>query len=689
MRITLTIGMLLTLGTSTTDAGVCFSIDFHGLPIGEVAFPPNEQLTEGDIVHVALPVPYGIPGAGAEVAVMAWGNALSYTNLGFNLPGLPPAPGVANYMEVDALSHGHDYRLGDERGWWEQIAFSVDEFATGVPYGTGEPNVASEGRLGAQEAAADVFVTFSREIGRNLPIGLWPHGYSPATLLFDGDGATPPSSVAIPFPPPYGNDPHGLLLVEPSPPALGYVDAGSNLDALDVDAEDADAFPIYFSLDSSYWDPVELYDLSGSAHFQDPRWSGADVLMVSTSGGPATVYAAAARLGLDRHGIDTDDLDALILVENGKPGYQPSATIQPPFDWVHGSTDMLLFSVRRGSQVIGEYDCTGAYAIEEGDILAPPPMGSGPPCVLITGDNLGLSTRRSGLGNPADDIDGLDLAPDCNVNNRPDYWDIAYGWSEDVDGDGIPDECELERPIADPSGIEKSRYISFDPGIYTNPTAIRVGLVSLDGYPQFNGEYRWVGPPQAYPEENSAIPGLTFQGSYLLGEPYYQDWGSVGLLHVFSSDVVPGSEYEVAAIDIGGNINDPNDYSTPLAIRTARWGDIVAPFAGSGSVQPDFTDIAAEVQKFLANPGAPIKAQTQLTPNMPDPTGPINFKDIAADVSAFLGVPYWISTGIPGPYSVPSIVPSGYSCIVDSDCYPIGGERCVGGICYDGALRNH
>jgi hypothetical protein len=49
----------------------------------------------------------------------------------------------------------------------------------------------------------------------------------------------------------------------------------------------------------------------------------------------------------------------------------------------------------------------------------------------------------TGLGTPPIvDIGAYEFQPDCNGNGVPDYLDIAQGTSQDMDGDGVPDECE-------------------------------------------------------------------------------------------------------------------------------------------------------------------------------------------------------------------------------------------------------
>jgi len=41
-----------------------------------------------------------------------------------------------------------------------------------------------------------------------------------------------------------------------------------------------------------------------------------------------------------------------------------------------------------------------------------------------------------------DDYEALDEMPDCNANGVDDFIDINFGFSDDANGNGIPDECE-------------------------------------------------------------------------------------------------------------------------------------------------------------------------------------------------------------------------------------------------------
>jgi hypothetical protein len=174
---------------------------------------------------------------------------------------------------------------------------------------------------------------------------------------------------------------------------------------------------------------------------------GGDVLKVlaGVPGSTLMLYAPATTLGLDLHGpIDSDDLDALILRDNGDAVYQPSLV---PYDWTLGATDMLVFSVRRGSAVIGVPDSIFGVPIEPGDLLVPPVAGgNGNPGVFIAAERLGLRTARTHGVAHGDDLDAADVttAPcfDCNENGVEDSVDIATGASADTDGNGVPDECE-------------------------------------------------------------------------------------------------------------------------------------------------------------------------------------------------------------------------------------------------------
>jgi hypothetical protein len=197
----------------------------------------------------------------------------------------------------------------------------------------------------------------------------------------------------------------------------------------------------------------------------------------------------------------------------------------------------------------------------------------------------------------------------------------------------------------------------------------------------------WVGPPRAYPEEDTSDPSRTFLGAALQCEPYFRDWSTLGTVYVFGSDVVPDAEFDLHTIqDCATSLQAPQNFSARTRIRTGKWGDVVSLFEGDdpGAPQPDFIDVSAIVAKFMADPAAPIKAQAQLQPNIVFPARPIDFKDIAADVSAFIGTSYDGAVVTAG-CTCPSTVTCGATaCGNDLDC---SGGLCVDGFCADACGR--
>ncbi len=307
--------------------------------------------------------------------------------------------------------------------------FSVDEFAIGfaTPFA---PDVFSEGVFGPEfEAAGDVFTDLGTPVIPPLP----PFAIPPAnTGVVDGNGLPKTTGVAYP----------GFGVFEPLFPGVPP-DVGDNVDAYDeVVPGTTAAFPVYYSLDPPWPDPINGFPHWGTGPALG--FSSADVLVTPAPYAGPFPFAPAFLLGLDFFGFSSDDLDALALFENGTGVYEPSLV---PYDWVGGATDMLLFSVRRGSAVIGLPDSIFGLPIEPGDILTTPLAGGASPFpgIFIAAENLGLMARAG--ESFSDDIDALDvvLAPllDCNGNGMEDAVDIAFGTSTDINMNGIPDECEI------------------------------------------------------------------------------------------------------------------------------------------------------------------------------------------------------------------------------------------------------
>jgi hypothetical protein len=141
----------------------------------------------------------------------------------------------------------------------------------------------------------------------------------------------------------------------------------------------------------------------------------------------------------------------------------------------------------------------------------------------------------------------------------------------------------------------------------------------------------------------------TFKAATLQCNPFYSDWSGVGVLAVYDDAIVPGGTYELRAISDSCDPQQQASYSTPLAVVTVpRWGDVVTPFSPpSPTLQPDFGDISALVEKFRNLPNAPAMARADVYPSLPDQI--LDFSDIATVVDAFRGVAY----PFPGPTPCP------------------------------------
>lgn len=274
----------------------------------------------------------------------------------------------------------------------------------------------------------------------------------------------------------------------------------------------------------------------------------------------------------------------------------------------------------------------------------------------ITGD-----VTVTGFGTFDGDICGANLSP--GEDPLPPNIVVSFGPLGTICG--ITQGCSVAAPVdADPTGIDKNRFISFS-NPNTNETAIRVTLDSLyhpnpappSGVPDFScfeGQVRWVGPPGEFDEDHMGSP--TFIAAQLQTTAFYHDWSAlasefpganVTVVHVYGKEVIPDSTYSIQIFDQScspGLLVEAN-YSNPLPIDTVKWGDVVTPFGGSG--QPSFSDIGAVVDKFKADPSAPIKARALLRNDVPPVDSSVNFSDIADVVSGFKTIS--IATQYSGP----------------------------------------
>ncbi len=236
-------------------------------------------------------------------------------------------------------------------------------------------------------------------------------------------------------------------------------------------------------------------------------------------------------------------------------------------------------------------------------------------------------------------------------------WDSHYGegrlnaWKAMEGISCLLNASALEVAVSEPIPTAKSRAISFVPGNAGQMTALRVRMISLHhpsppyssgptiDYSALEGKFRWVGPPTEYVESTSTQVPLV--AAELQCAPFYADWGTVGLLHVFGAEIVPSSEYEVQAISEGCPIGSSYTYSPAFQVVTGRWADIELPFNPPSDIrQPDLGDVSALINKFKNVPGAPIKARSVLVGTIPSLTNDLDFGHISACVDAFKGAPY-------------------------------------------------
>jgi hypothetical protein len=381
-----------------TQAQIMYTIDYRGPTIG---VPSPTPITEGDI----LAPMGGFPGFGPlpPPFVTIHAGAAPAPALGLPLGGacMGHPPGVPCGVQVDALSFGVDYPVTPGPLPAGTFVFGVDEFAVGRPGSPLFPNVLSESPAG--DVASDVFAALG------LPPAPMPPPPPAAPVpgnrgLIDGNGLPSLSGGVYP----------GTGLKEPRFPVGGGGPLpGDRMCDFVVNIPPA-YMGTYFSLDAGFIDPAR--GIPNTASGPANGFLPGAILFSPPPAGPIVVYAAPALLGLDLFGPGTDDLDALALWENGVPGYQPPVG---PYSWLAGApTDMVLFSVRRGSAVIGIPDSMFGFPIQPGDILMPPPAPGMPPSIFIPAEWLGLATTRTnGVPFGGDDLTGLDTRNMAIVSN--------------------------------------------------------------------------------------------------------------------------------------------------------------------------------------------------------------------------------------------------------------------------------
>jgi len=391
------------------QAQLQFSIDYRGMSIALPATGSGVCITEGDILAPATP---GFaPGWGLPPPFIVASGGFGPPGPGLGLPMHPGCtchpPAMVCGIEIDALSHGFDYEVTPGPLPAGTYVFSVDACAVGIAASPLAPNVASEAP--SMDTAGDVFQALG------LPPGPVPPGpVAGHTGIVDGNGM--PSGSG------YTYVEAGLF--EPTFPGPGPT--GDNIDAIDFDAPAGP--PWYWSADAAFPNPCTGAPNTGSA-IANGGFPPAAVMITAAPGGPFAMFAPPPALGLDMFGPGTDDIDGIALSENGSGVFEPSMM---PYDWLPiAGPDMLLFTVRPGSAVIGMPDSIFCLPIEAGDILTTPLAGgcSPFPGIFVAAEALGLTTARG--GGPMSNVDALDT-------RFPPQTGTAYCFG---DGSGLPCPC--------------------------------------------------------------------------------------------------------------------------------------------------------------------------------------------------------------------------------------------------------
>lgn len=202
-------------------------------------------------------------------------------------------------------------------------------------------------------------------------------------------------------------------------------------------------------------------------------------------------------------------------------------------------------------------------------------------------------------------------------------------------------------PLHDLRKAPKNRYLTIAAGAPGRNQAIRVTFSDLaPPHDIHNGKSLWVAEPEDVTENGHAtgpdIPGFpNFKAATLQCDPLFMDWGAIGTIEVYHTNIVPDSFFDVEVFDEDDLITAVS--STPTT--TCQWGDLVGGFDAEGQFwtaadgRVDVTsDVLSMVAAFQSAPGFPRKVRTDVQPATPDLK--VDILDILFVVKAFQGLPY-------------------------------------------------
>ncbi|UCC28762.1 MAG: Zn-dependent exopeptidase M28 [Phycisphaerales bacterium] len=295
-----------------------------------------------------------------------------------------------------------------------------------------------------------------------------------------------------------------------------------------------------------------------------------------------------------------------------------------------------------------------------------------------------FATCYSGSGNPpATGCEFFDLDGDNDVDC--DDWRLfEVLWT----GPGDPPTLSLCLPCfpsssAQPETLalagdpvsQKVRYLSFSAGDAGRSQAVRISFNNLPApYHVWNDVEMWVQEPTTYCEHSAkkmppdcppAEPFTEWTGATLGCDPWFGDFYSAGVIHVFHEGIIPGGNYLIEVVDATCDwANKPwSSFSDPLVLAQSAWADLVnncvtcpcGPPDGSTGIP---TDVTAVLDKFknLKPPDIPCAAVTKVRADLDEQTPDqlINISDVTYCLDAFRGFQY-----PPDSFPPPSSPPCG------------------------------
>lgn len=217
-----------------------------------------------------------------------------------------------------------------------------------------------------------------------------------------------------------------------------------------------------------------------------------------------------------------------------------------------------------------------------------------------------LDSDGDGVADGCDSCNGADDTLDCNHNGYADPCEVFDGVAPDLDGNGVPDDCDIMPHTAG----EGCRALGVTPAPTGQPMALRLTSQDFPCLDQF----------------------LAADGSFT-DSPVFLTSDEWGLVIVAHEQIIPSTRYAVTAELVGGAVSAQSWITTP------PWGDVVG--SGPGTL-PDgnvsFSDIGAVVDCFKEVLTAPPLHRCDIWPAAPD--GAVNFSDIGAAVEGFKSLRY-------------------------------------------------